>query len=230
MRLWKLAVMAVAAVASAACGNAEAQDMTLTYKSNSSETDTLLIRSDGEGRVRIDDGRGQSIIIRDNQTYLVFPGPGRRDVARVDDFLAVGAEVREQMRRSGAYNPSEGRYSVREEGPQVVGRWQGVRYYIERAEGSGRSSDVVLSNDPALAEARPVAVTAFQARARVGNAVLPDPAEFTRLSDEVMLRGMPIGVEGLELQSISNEPVPVEQFELPGPVLTRDQLRQRRQN
>ena len=40
-----------------------------------------------------------------------------------------------------------------------------------------------------------------------------------------MARGMPISVDGLDLQSVGREPIPDARFEFTEPLLSRDQLR-----
>ncbi len=53
-------------------------------------------------RLRVEDGRGRVVIVRDGATFLVFPSPsGERVAARLEDYLAVGAEIRQHMVEAG---------------------------------------------------------------------------------------------------------------------------------
>jgi len=57
--------------------------------------------------------------------------------------------------------------------------------------------------------------------------VLVYPEQFTRMSNDLLGRGMPIAWNGRELRSVAADAIPAARFELPGPVLDRAQLRAR---
>lgn len=222
----KILLAVIGLVAMTGCGNA--QDMTLRYESADSPEDRLTIEASG-GNIRAEDGRGQMIIVRDGESYVVFSPPaGGQAVTRIEDYEAVGAEIRARLLASGAFSDEEdGAYRLEEEGQRTVGAWQGDVYSIGPVEAPGVSMELVISSDPALADARRVATPVFQAFERVSRAILIYPPDFIRLSDETLARGMPLSVSRRALQSIGTDPVPAARFDLPSPALSRDELRAR---
>lgn len=209
------------------CGSAAAEDITLRYASPDSPGDSLVIEADSEGRIRAEDGRGQMIFVLDGETYIVFENRGRRVVAKLRDHLQAGSELRQRLLASGALSAggAEDSFRLVEHGPQRVGQWEGARYSVE-PELSGPSLEAVVSTDPALARARAVAAPVFQAREAVGGAVLVIPARYGQLVRGLLDRGMPLKVDRLQLQSISEQPLPAGRFELPAPPMPIGDLRQ----
>ncbi len=228
------------ALALAACGSSAAQNnqaapppptaLTLVYASPERPEDRLTIQRDAAGRIRAEEGDGQFIIIRDGTTYLNPrpPGGGERVIARLEDMLVIGAEVRANMVRAGVMQegPDATAYRLVDQGPASVGQWRGRRFELD-PEGSGVTLSAIISDDPALADARALAATVLEARARLEGAVFVFPEQYVRLEAELRGRGMPIMWDRQELRSISTDPVPASRFELPGPVLSREALRAR---
>ncbi|WP_114951885.1 hypothetical protein [Sphingosinicella terrae] len=211
------------------CGEADAADTTLRYAVPDNPQDSLVIQAASDGRMRIEDGRGRLVLVRGDETLIVFlPPSGGRAAARLEDYLAVGAEVRERMVAAGAMTegPDVERYAVRQGEPRTVGAWQGTTWSIDPVEAPGVTQEIVVSTDPALADVQRVAVDGFEAFEQPTRAVLVFPGEYLRLSRETMARGMPISVDGLDLQSVSRDPIPAGRFELNEPLLSRDQLRE----
>lgn len=209
---------------------AAAADLTLRYASPDAPALTMVIERDSAGRIRVSEGDRQALIIRDGTSFLLFtpPGPGGQIVVRLEDFLAVGAEVRANMVRAGAMTsePGDTAYRLNDRGEATVGQWRGRRYELSPA-GSGPSLTAVISSDPALSKAHALAVRAIGEFDRPARAVLIYPEQFTRMSAALLGRGLPIEWDGRALQGIATDPVPAARFELPGPVLSRDQLRER---
>lgn len=224
---------AAGCTSSAAQNNATAAPpaaLTLRYAHAERADDTLTIERDAAGQVRAEEGDGQFIIIRDGIIYLnpQPPGGGERVIARLEDYLAVGAELRANMVRGGAMQdgPDTTAYRLVDQGPAGVGQWRGRRYELD-PEGPGVTLSAIISDDPALAGARTLAAAVLEARTRLEGAVLVFPEQYVRLEAELRGRGMPIMWDHQELRSVSTDPVPASRFELPGPVLSRDALRAR---
>lgn len=231
MRL--LALMGTLLLLACAAGGettAAASDLTLRYANPEAAEDTMVIERDSAGRIRVSEGERQALIIREGTTYILFtpPGPGGRIVARMEDYLAVGAEMRANMIRAGALtgDVDNTAYRLNDQGDATVGQWRGRSYELS-PQGSGVSLSAIMSGDPALADARALATRAIGELERASRAVLIYPEQFTRMSTELLGRGMPIAWNGLRLQSMTTEAVPASRFELPSPALSREALRAR---
>ena len=228
MRWPQIALGAITLVLAAACDRAAA-DTTLRYAVPDNPKQTFTIEAASEGRLRVEDEFGQVMLTRDGVTYLIFSPPsGGRAVTRLDDYLAVGAELRARMLEDGFLSRDDPtRYAPRQTGTstRTVGSWQGHVYEIGPVEDSGLDREIVISTDPALAEVRPLAVAAFEALERRKRAIMIYPEPVVRWTSETLSRGMPISYDGLDLQSIGREPIPPDRFEVPQPLLSRDQLR-----
>ena len=216
----------------AAAGNqaVAATDLTLRYASPDAPQSTMVIERDSAGRIRISEGERQALIIRDGRTYILFtpPGPGGQIVAQLEDYLAVGAELRARMIAAGAMTGGTDNtaYRLDDRGEASIGQWRGRRYEVS-PQGSGPNLEAVISSDPALADAHAVTRQAIGELERAARAVLVYPEQFTRMSLELLGRGMPIAWNGRTLQSMSTDPVAASRFELPTPPLSRDALRAR---
>jgi len=226
MRWWRTASVAISLALTVTCDRAEA-DTTLRYASSADSNETLTIEAASDGRLRVEDGRGQMVLTRDGVTYITAFLPSReRIVVRLDDYMAVGAELRSRLLESGVLQRDDStRYAPRPEGARTIGSWQGIVYSIGPVEAPGMTRELVISGDPALADVQRVAAAGLEAFERPSRAVLLYPDAVVRWTSETLARGMPISYEGMNLQSVSREPVPAERFEPPQPILSRDQLR-----
>lgn len=205
-------------------------DLTLRFADPDTPQSTMVIERDSTGRIRISEGERQALIIRDRTTYMIFtpPGAGGQIVARLEDYIAIGGEIRARMIEAGAMTgqPDNTAYRINDRGEVTIGQWRGRRYELEPA-GSGPNLEAVISTDPALAEAHALTRQAIGELERAARAVLIYPDQFTRMSGELLGRGMPIGWNGRNLQSVSTEPVGASRFELPSSALSREALRER---
>ena len=146
----------------------------------------------------------------------------------MEDFLAVGGEMRANLQRNGTMQsgPDRTAYRLADEGEATVGQWRGRRYSL-RPEESGVSLSAIISPDPALADAARVAATVFDTLDRIEGAVFIFPEQFVRMSGELRNRGMAIMWDRQELTAIGTDAVPASHFDLPAPPLSREQLRAR---
>ena len=223
-----LAAAALLLLAAAGCGSAAKADTVLRYAAPDDAQNTLVIEASADGDMRIEDGRGQVVIVRDGEDYLLFTPPaGGRAAVRLEDYLAVGAEVRARMIESGAMTTSgeNRRYEVRPNGSRSIGKWRGEAVEIGPVDGSGVTQDIVTSTDPSLADVRQVAVTALEAFEKPSRAVLIYLRQFQQRVSETLARGMPVSYDGRDLREVGRGPVAAARFELPQAPLTREQLR-----
>lgn len=194
----------------------------------------LVIEANDVGHVRADDGGGQVLILRDGEAYILLPGSdGVAGVARIEDFFGVAMEVFSQLFGEGAFAQlADVRFRSTARGTETVGAWQGIRYAIDPVEpgsGSNDSMEIVISEDPTLATAsRPAAQVFGAILSALGAATGPSPPDLTRIVQEQLSRGMVLRMNTTHrLRSIGEAAVPAGRYVLPGPVLNRDQVRER---
>lgn len=226
MGRFSTAAIAAIFLTTAGCGKA---DTVLRYVDPDDAKMTLVIEASGDGKIRIEDDRGQAVIVRDGEKYLVFTPPGAKAkaVTRVADYLAVGGEVRARMIKAGAMTSSEDKtpYAARPQGARTIGKWKGDGVEIGPVDAPGVTMTIVTSTDPTLAGARAVAVPALEAFEEPSRAVLVYPTQYVKLTSEALAKGMPVSFNGLDLKEISTGPVAATRFDLPQKPLTRDGLR-----
>lgn len=227
-RIAKAAIAAMCLSVMSACGSAKA-DTVLRYVSPSDPKSTLTIEASGDGKMRIEDDRGQVVIVRDGEKYLVFtpPGGNAKAVTRVADYMAVGGEVRARMVAAGAMTEGEDNtpYAPRPQGARTVGKWKGEAVEIGPVDAPGTIMTIVTSTDPTLAEAHKIAVPALEAFEEPSRAVLVFPKQYVTLTSQTLAKGMPVSFNGLDLKEIGTGPVAATRFDLPQKPLTRDELR-----
>ena len=208
-------------------------DVTLRYVPDAPGTLGILIEADGQGRMRAEIAPGQLFIMRAGETFVVTPGAQGPNVSRLDDFLAVGTETAQAFEASHPVRnpPPQLHFRLVDRGPQTVGIWPGTRIAVEQIgpHASAQDTEYVVSTDPALAEAGRMANWFFETEGRILVTILRfDRAEFTGVVRQLIARGTPLRVSGrFRLASIGADPVPASRFDLPGPVLSREQLRAR---
>ncbi len=225
-RFSNAAIAAIFLTMTAGCGKA---DTVLRYVDPDDAKMTLVIEASGDGKMRIEDDRGQVVIVRDGEKYLVFTPPGgkAKAVTRVADYMAVGGEFRARMVANGAMSTDEEntRYEIRPQGAKTIGKWKGDGVEIGPVDASGVTMTIVTSPDPTLAEARPIAVTALEAFEEPSRAVLVYPKQYVKLTSDTLAKGMPVSFNGLDLKEVGKGPVAATRFDLPQTPLTRNQLR-----
>ena len=202
-------------------------DVTIRYVQAGGQS--LIIEADEQGRIRAEGPAGPLLIIRDGTTYVMPPVEGERMVVRLEDYVAIVAgPLRE--RTAGLINPSSHtQFVLRERGSETVGRWQGTLYSIEPVgpHEAHENVELVVSSDPALAPVGRAAEPVFAVIVSMFNLVAgEDPPEFIRHYRSVregrtLLRNGDV----YRLESVSTGAVPTSRFDLPRPVLSRDQLR-----
>ena len=208
-----------------------AADVTIRYAPDPPGDGGMVIEADGQGRIRAEIMPGQFLIMRDGDVFIVVPSTPT--IARIDDFIAVVSEAGREYRGSRAIQlrspAADTPYRLSERGPETVGNWPGTRVAIEQVGQHNPDHDIewVVSSDPALAEVGRIMARIFETQIRIGTAFLgAQPRELTALTLQLEARGAPLRVRNsYRLESVSFDPVPASRFDLPGPVMTREQLR-----
>lgn len=231
----RLPLLIAAALAALAGASPAAADVTVRYAPGREGGQSLVIEADDQGRVRAEGGRGQLIIIRDGETYMSPPSEDGAFAARLEDFFAVGAEMFDRLVGEGMRVTRPSGYTLNTRGPETVGQWQGVLYAIDPVgaapspDPDNRGLELVVSNDPALTAAGRASGQVFGALIRTFAMAFGGAAPgLTGHAQEVLGRGTVLRMDGqFRLESVGTGPVPASRFDLPGPVLSRDELRAR---
>lgn len=213
----------------AGCGNAGPGDTTLRYAQTEDPKQSLLVEAAANGDMRIEDGDGRAVFVRDGVAYVVVTTPsGGSAVANVDDYMAVGAEVRARMIAAGVMtgDRDDTRYEARVEGARKIGEWHGDVVAISPVDAAGVTQTIVMSPDPALADVRGVAVKALETFERPSRAVLVYPEQFVQLTTATLARGMPISFDRMDLKEIGRQPIAADRFDLPQKPVSRAELRE----
>lgn len=185
----------------------------------------LVIEMDDAGNIRAEGNDGNVMLIRGDEVHLVLPPRYDRAVVRLEDALALTAEMRVV---TGPRPPPE-RSRLVERGPQRIGQWDGTLFWIEPLPpvGQRQRSEIVIAADPALAAAARAFARVIDVQVRLVNAAFNAPDnDYSNLSRGLFQRGLMLRVSGLNrLESISDAPIPAARFALPGPVLSREAYR-----
>jgi len=213
-------------------------DITARYRVAGGEGKTVSIAVADDGRARLDGGDGPTLITRDGVGYFVAPNGQGHLIGRQDDALAIATEFLTALMAMIPEGQQEGGlggvramaaapFDVAERGTETVGGRTGTVYAIAPgAGGEGPTVEIVLSRDDDLAPVgremlRMLALAEAPASALLGGT--PDLIVEIRA---LLESGTPIRIgDQFVLDGVSADPIAPEAFVLPGPVLTRDELR-----
>ncbi|SFN97917.1 hypothetical protein SAMN05428984_1400 [Sphingomonas sp. OK281] len=205
-----------------AWGSPACADMTARYvMDDGTPLMTIEIAANGDMRTRFSDPSSY-FLTREGRDYLVKTGPAGPIVMRSEDIATVMLEqaARETWRPpkdKNANAPLIARAKVR-----IRGR-QGVAYASDR-DPSPDAPTVVISEDPTLAPLASAIRKQFLQSLATMSSMFGD-ASPSRGIAPVLSKGAPLAFLGLELDTVSRDPVPASRFALPAPPITLDAVR-----
>jgi len=229
-------------------------DVTVRYRVKDRAAKQVVLAVSDAGNARFESGDDAALVVRGGIAYFVSSDGQGPFVGRLDDAFALmtefvgglvqmmqAAEARAAASRppaaaGEAAAPQRGLaqfrsmalapYEVTERGRETVGGRSGTLYAIAPAAGGqGPTLEIVMATDGDLAPVgreirRLIALAAAPTSTLLGQT----PDILTEL-DGLLARGVPIRMgRHFTLASVGAEPIPAASFELPGPVLTREQL------
>jgi len=210
----------------AALAGPAAAAITLRYAADEPSNLAMVIEVDDAGNIRAESSNGQAVMILGRDIYFVLPSQYDGAVVRLEDAIALAAE----MRRAVGPPPAPERHRIVERGAQRIGQWNGTLYWIEPLPpvGDRLRSEIVIATDPALRTAGRVFLQVEEAQGRLVMAAFGNPpTDYWLLARSIFERGLMLRIAGrYRLESLSEAPIPAERFRLPGPVLNRDQYRE----
>jgi hypothetical protein len=205
-------------------------DVTLRYAADGQNMNSLVVEADDHGNVRAEANASLVFLIRGGETYLVRETPTGPAVARLADALAIATESHAHPTGGIALHVRRQRFTVVPHGQERVGEWNGAAYRLETVPPAtgGSARVMVVSTDPALAPLALIMEEVMMVETRLFQAALgvaPDPEE-DRQMHELLGRGLILrSSDYVHLDRLTRDPVPAERLALPGPILSRDQLR-----
>jgi hypothetical protein len=206
-------------------------DVTLHYAPDGpGSTNRLVVEADDHGNARVEANSSLFLLIRDGETYVVRDTPNGAAVARLSDVLAILAESRAQRGGMAGFRATREHFTITPHGTERVGEWNGMRYDLEAVPRAAAHSAraLVVSSDPALARLAPVMEQVLAVQQQLFQAALgmdPDPAG-DRQMHELLGRGLLLrSSDFVRLESMTTRPLSPDRLALPGPVLSRDQVR-----
>ena len=218
----------IALTLAAGIAGAAHADLTATYgPPGAAAMMTVKIAASGNTRSDIIPG-GLALLTIGGEDYAIQLRAAQPVVDRIADLKIVVAE------RVAAIPPDVRANIIAHMKPMkfvergtatVIGR-TGRAYFLQKEDGTLSPTPwLVISTDPALAPLAAATMRQFI----LSRAMMPIPEESDPFKEigEILKTGAPIVMTGLELQSLSDAPIPAADFALPAQPETLDQLRQR---
>ncbi len=210
-------------------------DTTAVYKSPKLGAEmTIEIASNGDVRGSVG-GRGDYILTLDGKGYLVFFTDKGVVVDRVDDAATAMTDyIREKMPQlakmpgiDGPGGPDGPKYVAG--GVLTVNGRAGTTWYLQwgAAQRADSEPEIVISNDPALAELGRAMARQFEMSTRTLGQMLGHKDGRMSGMNDVLRTGAPLRVAGMDLVSVTAAPIAADRFKLPAEPETLEQVRAR---
>lgn len=220
MRYWEAAILCLAI----APGMAKA-DITAVYATqDASVTLKVEVAANGDFRMQRTPGRSTDLY-REGHFYSLQDGPNGPIVSRNDTMKAVFDELAAKAGVERKLQPAI--LQLEEKGTTTVNGRTGDVYYLRAPDGTlSRAPVAIISHDPSLAALGQAVALKFRMAAELNSGIDHNTAT-KLLMAEILRKGTAIEIAGMDLQSVSDAPIPASEFALPGPVETLDQTRAR---
>lgn len=202
-------------------------DVTATYATPDKTSGTTIeFTANGDWRGSVADKPGAYYLSLKGQCYAVIPTPAGPVADRCGDWgEAVKAVMKErtpeflkfaeEMAARTPRQPSRPEF-VKGEDITIRGR-TGTAWYLAGRDGATRGPLVlVINHDPDLAQLGTAMVLQFELAEQMQYVKLDEP--YQRQFKELLKTGAPIMFPGVELTTVSHDPIAPSRFELPGPV------------
>jgi hypothetical protein len=226
MRLLPLLLM-ISAFTSAAPAFA---DVTLRYAPEEPSTLGLVIEADDQGHIRAVGSGGVDLIFRDDDVFMVQRTQNGPAVARFEDVIALATEARATSGVEQIFTPRTLHVEFQPHGTQRIGDREGELFQVMQVSAAtdGPPGEFVLSRDPELQRWAATVSKVLDVQERMIGAVIGIDLdeESRRAGNAIYATGLMLRISRLyRLNAVDTAPIAPERFTLPGPILTRDQLR-----
>lgn len=204
-------------------------DMTASYGVANGTTPFMTLEIAGNGDIHGAMMNGNiTFIVQGDHGFTILKTPEGPVVERVEDVATVMGEQLAKMDPAlrDKIGQHAGEISLAQNGTQTVNGRTGDAYFMKLPNGTMSGEPwAVISHDPKLAPLGKAMADQFAMSMKLMGPVIPLLA-FQQMLD-VLHKGTPIMMTGMQLLSVSDAPVAPSEFVLPGPPQTLDQVRQR---
>lgn len=145
-------------------------------------------------------------------------------VMRLEDVEKVMAEQAAKLGFSSFRSPP---LTLVQRGTVSINKWSGEAFYLQTSNGQVSSRPVtVISHDPSLAQLGKAMQRQMATSEMMMSQITNGHAPQSNM-DQVLSSGAPISFAGAELQAVSFNPIPQEEFNLPSQPVPIEQVRER---
>lgn len=201
--------LALVALASAAHA-----DTTAIYGNTAAKfTMTVKIASNGDIRAEVP---GRTYYFVGGKDYFADRTETGVVVMRLDDMVKVMTEqFAQQSAKLGIPSFTPPPLTLAHKGTVPVNKWSGDAYYMQAPNGQMSPRPVaVISHDPSLTELGKAMARQYEKSEMMMGQVMKGRAPTSNM-DQVLSSGAAISFAGAELQSVSFEPIPKDELDLP---------------
>jgi hypothetical protein len=213
-------------LASLAFASAAHADTTAIYRNAAAKfTMTVKIASNGDIRGEVP---GRAYYFVGGKDYFADRADTGVVVMRLEDMAKVMAEqFADQSAKLGISSFGPPRLTLVRKGTVSIKKWSGDAYYMQAANGQVSPRPVaVISHDESLTELGKAMERQYEKSEMMMGQIVKGHAPTSNL-DQVLGSGAPISFAGAELQSVSFDPIPKNEFVLPAQPAPIDEVRKR---
>jgi len=209
-----------------ALASAAQADTTATYGNPAAKFSmTIKIASNGDIRGEVP---GRTYYFVGGNDYFADRTDTGVIVMRLDDMAKVMAEkFAEMSAKMGMPSYSPPPMTLVQKGTVAISKWSGDAYFMQAPNGQVSPRPVaVISHDPSLAELGRAMARQYAKSEMMMGQVMAGHLPSSNM-DQVLGSGAPISFAGADLQSVSFDPIPRDEFVLPAQPVPLDEVRKR---
>jgi hypothetical protein len=213
-------------LATLALADAAHADTTAIYGNPAAKfTMTVKIASNGDIRGEVP---GRTYYFVGGKDYFADRTDSGFVVMRLDDMVKVMTEqFAEQSAKLGIPSFTPPPLTLVRKGTVSINKWSGEAYYMQAANGQMSPRPMaVISHDPSLTDLGKAMERQYEKSEIMMSQVMKGHAPTSNMK-QVLSSGAAISFAGADLQSVSFDPIPKDEFDLPAQPAPIDEVRKR---